>query len=262
MAKRILSALIGIPLLLCVTYLGGIYIAILVAVMALLLLREFFLLEQKMKLRGWPVLTALAALGWLVLLFFQGETMMLPGLFLWFAVAFGRLALSYPHCQLRDALSNFFALLYTVVLPSHFLLLRQIPEYGMAWALLLLILIWATDSLAFLTGRLLGKHPLAPRISPHKTIEGCIGGLAGSILIGFLGWRWLQIGSWPFFIGLGLLVGVSAQIGDLLESSLKRIAGVKDSGNLIPGHGGVLDRFDSLVFAVPLVYYYITLLWV
>ena len=126
--------------------------------------------------------------------------------------------------------------------------------------LLVFVLLWANDTFAYLTGRLLGKHKLFERISPGKTIEGSIGGLvltlAGIIVFSHYV-DWLSL--WQA-IGLGLIAVVFGTLGDLCESMLKRQAGVKDSGNLIPGHGGILDRFDSVLFAVPFVFVY--LIWV
>ena len=135
-----------------------------------------------------------------------------------------------------------------------------IHELGPEWLLLVFVLLWANDTFAYLTGRLLGKHKLFERISPGKTIEGSIGGLvftlAGIIVFSHYV-DWLSL--WQA-IGLGLIAVVFGTLGDLCESMLKRQAGVKDSGNLIPGHGGVLDRFDSVLFAVPFVYVFLFLI--
>ena len=125
--------------------------------------------------------------------------------------------------------------------------------------LLVFVLLWANDTFAYLTGRLLGKHKLFERISPGKTIEGSIGGLvftlAGIIVFSHYV-DWLSL--WQA-IGLGLIAVVFGTLGDLCESMLKRQAGVKDSGNLIPGHGGILDRFDSVLFAMPFVFVFLLL---
>lgn len=126
--------------------------------------------------------------------------------------------------------------------------------------LLVFILLWANDTFAYLTGKLLGKHKLFSRISPGKTIEGSMGGLlftmVGVVVFShYADWLTLKAA-----IGMGLLAVVFGTLGDLCESMLKRQAGVKDSGNLIPGHGGILDRFDSVLFAVPFVFVYLLLL--
>lgn len=122
---------------------------------------------------------------------------------------------------------------------------------GLAWVLAVVLSTWASDSAAYLTGRAFGRNKLAPAVSPGKTVEGALGGLLAAILVSGLVFR--VSGVLPFWIGTGVgaVIGVSGQIGDLSESFLKRQAGVKDSGDLIPGHGGMLDRVDALLFAFP-----------
>jgi phosphatidate cytidylyltransferase len=132
-------------------------------------------------------------------------------------------------------------------------------EAGAVWVLIAFLMVWVTDSGAYFVGRALGRRKLAPRLSPSKTWEGAIGGWAFAALLG------LGLGYWgkgTFFTGigsgllLGMLAGVWAQVGDLVESSMKRELGVKDFGGWLPGHGGVLDRFDSFLFVCPLVYFW------
>lgn len=122
----------------------------------------------------------------------------------------------------------------------------------------LFILIWSSDSFAYFTGRLFGKHKMAPKISPKKTWEGFAGGVVLTIILGFFIETYYPDlrGNW---IVVGFLVSIFAPLGDLVESQLKRSFGVKDSGNLIPGHGGVLDRLDSFIICVPVVYLYFVL---
>lgn len=122
---------------------------------------------------------------------------------------------------------------------------------GLAWTLLAILVIWIGDTTAYLIGRLFGKHKLAPRISPGKTVEGALGGLLGSALTAALAFALFGLGS--AWIGLlaGVVIGGMGQLGDLCESFIKRQAGQKDSGNVIPGHGGMLDRVDALLFAFP-----------
>lgn len=122
---------------------------------------------------------------------------------------------------------------------------------GLTWALAVVLGTWAGDSAAYLTGRSLGRHKLAPAVSPGKTIEGSVGGLLASAMVSAL--MFALSGVMPWWSGalIGLVIGAAGQLGDLCESFLKRQAGVKDSGNLIPGHGGMLDRIDALLFAFP-----------
>jgi phosphatidate cytidylyltransferase len=116
----------------------------------------------------------------------------------------------------------------------------------------LFLIIWAGDAFAYFIGKALGRTPLFPRISPNKTVEGSVGGLLGSLLIGwaFANWRWHGVEAWRVMIVTGF-VAASGQVGDLAESALKRGSNIKDSGALLPGHGGLLDRMDSLLFAIP-----------
>lgn len=129
---------------------------------------------------------------------------------------------------------------------------------GFALTITVLILVWTTDTGAYFVGRAIGRRPLAPSVSPKKTWEGTIGGAAGAVvaglvlkatLIGFL--------AWPHVVALALVCGGLGQLGDLAESRMKRAVGVKDSGTLLPGHGGMLDRFDSMIVAAPAAYLYL-----
>ena len=127
--------------------------------------------------------------------------------------------------------------------------------------IILFALIWINDIFAYLTGMALGKHKLFERISPKKTIEGSVGGLVMTVLVAFLvNHYWIHILDKWEMVGLAVVVVVFGSLGDLCESMLKRRAGVKDSGNVIPGHGGILDRFDATFLAVPFVYCYLMLL--
>jgi phosphatidate cytidylyltransferase len=124
---------------------------------------------------------------------------------------------------------------------------------GLAWLLIVLLATWLGDTAAYLVGRSWGKRPLLPRVSPKKTVEGALGGLAGSALVGGIGVVVFGLGlPAPLGASVGFALGAVGQVGDLAESLLKRQAGVKDSGALIPGHGGMLDRVDALLFALTL----------
>ncbi len=126
---------------------------------------------------------------------------------------------------------------------------------GRDWVLLLFLATWAGDAGAYFTGQLIGRTPLAPRISPHKTVEGSIGGLIASLLMAWLfALFFWKTPDWKTVILLVGLVAVAGQVGDLAESALKRGASVKDSGGLLPGHGGMLDRIDSQLFAAPVLW--------
>lgn len=120
--------------------------------------------------------------------------------------------------------------------------------------LMVFVLVWSTDTFAYLVGRKLGKHKLAPAISPGKTWEGLAGGIVGSILVALLFFKFSPFYDIWFYILSAIIVSVFGVLGDLFESKLKRLAGVKDSGKMLPGHGGFLDRFDSLLLVAPPFY--------
>jgi phosphatidate cytidylyltransferase len=152
-------------------------------------------------------------------------------------------------------------ILYMGWMLGYYVALRQL-DHGRELVILAVFTTFACDTSAFFVGRAWGRHHMAPTISPHKTWEGAIGGFVGAVAAALALRSLLSLGDWSVplnyveAIGLGCIIGVVAQLGDLLESLLKRRAGVKDSGNLIPGHGGVLDRIDSLVFTGLIVYYF------
>jgi len=137
--------------------------------------------------------------------------------------------------------------------------LGTLESYSPAWILSVCYLIWIYDTMAYVSGRLAGKHPLWRRISPKKTWEGAIGGSLSAIILAIFLSRSDTVLSLPGWVGLSLVVVVFGTLGDLFESWLKRATGKKDSGNLLPGHGGILDRFDSLLMATPFVSIYLIL---
>jgi len=145
-------------------------------------------------------------------------------------------------------------LVYIPLLLSHLVLIRSQAD-GISWVFLPLCVVFSGDTVAYYAGTYLGRHKLCPAVSPGKTWEGAIGGLAASLGAGAL-YKWLFLRELPWVPGLLLFaaIAVAGQVGDLFESELKRVAGVKDSGVLLPGHGGMLDRIDALLFAAPVAY--------
>ena len=122
--------------------------------------------------------------------------------------------------------------------------------------LVLLAIVWFGDTAAYYCGRTLGRHLLAPKVSPKKTVEGAVGGLIGSVVAGAIGGTYFLHESLAKVVWISLVTSIAGQLGDLAESILKRSAGVKDSSSVMPGHGGILDRLDSLFFATPMFYWF------
>jgi len=142
---------------------------------------------------------------------------------------------------------------------NYYLLLFTSKPNGLVWTLFTIFAVVASDAAALLIGSRIGRHPFFATISPKKTVEGAVAGVVGPVLVMLIGVS-AVLGLNPLHaIGLGILVGVSAEVGDLVESQMKRIAEVKDSSHLIPGHGGVLDRIDSILFPPILVFFYVTM---
>lgn len=161
---------------------------------------------------------------------------------------------------LLNSAATLAGVLYVGVLGGVLVLLRQWPPQTDLWpsgslVILLFVLVWCTDTFAYFIGRWLGRHRLFPRVSPKKTVEGALAGLIGGVAVAWVaGATLLKAPPMRDLLAIAVLVGVCGQIGDLAESLMKRDAGVKDTSGLLPGHGGVLDRFDSLLFAAPVVY--------
>ncbi len=165
----------------------------------------------------------------------------------------------FEQVDIVDGLVTMAGVLYVGFMLSHLLLLRGMGEgtgwdLGLKWVSLAFFCTWAADTFAYFVGVAIGKRKLAPKISPGKSIEGVVGGVLGAVITGLLWGPVAGISGWHGAL-IGFVISVVSVLGDLAESALKRYAGVKDSGNLLPGHGGVLDRFDSSLFVLPLVYY-------
>lgn len=155
-----------------------------------------------------------------------------------------------------DAALILMGFLYVPLLLSHLIMIRMLP-HGVSWLFLIMVIVMAGDSAAYYVGTSFGKNKLYPAVSPKKSVEGSLGGLAGSV-VGALASKFLFFPELTIAhcIATALLLGVLGQLGDLFESLVKRSCGVKDSGVIIPGHGGILDRMDSILFAGPAAFYY------
>ncbi|GBD14376.1 Phosphatidate cytidylyltransferase [bacterium HR25] len=270
--RRTVSALVGVPVILGLIYLGGVAYALAAgAVLAAGALELHAALGPGHR-RGpdgsWHLVAqppraylGLALLALLVAAAYHGPDWWAGALALSLVITFlWGFAHRQPAAALEGWLAQVAALAYLGLLGSHLVLLRRV-ENGQDWVTLAVFGAFAADTSAYLVGRLLGRHRIAPHLSPGKTAEGTLGGLLlGALGVVLINWATgLRLA--PLQIApLALLVPLAATLGDLAESFLKRGAGVKDASRLIPGHGGFLDRLDSVLFVVPLVYYW--RLWV
>jgi len=263
--KRVLSAIVFLPVFWIVVkkFPPGLYQGLILAT-ALLALRELYRLAETRGQRCHRLLGAILAVL-IVASFIQPrlETRLplLLGLMLiplaslrrggdW-SVAFG------------DIAATFFIASFVGVLFGYLMALRIIAEApkgletGADLVFLLFLVVWGSDTAAYYIGSSLGRHPLAPRVSPKKTIEGAIAGILGALAAAFVAREWFMTRlTVRDCIVLGLVLGSVGMLGDLVESMFKRGAGMKDSASLVPGHGGILDRVDSLLYAAPVLYYY------
>lgn len=266
--KRIITALIGIPVSVYIINYGSWLFTAVISLIAVIAWLEFarMLRQRDVTVSNfWGVISVLL----LIVTAWLGNPLEISfTLWLFLLLLAGTLVFYPEQVRIPDVVFTFFGMVYIGASFSYFVLLRFTQEslslstaagsldMGAAYLWLAFVGTWASDTFAYFCGTWWGKHKLCPVISPGKTYEGFFGGLAGCILVlTALGCFF----SFPLIhtFAIGTTVGIVAPLGDLLESALKRYCGVKDSGTLLPGHGGILDRFDSLLFAVPVVYYYV-----
>lgn len=288
--SRILSGIVAIALAFMATLFGGWYFTLMFAVIIFLGQNEYFNLVKAKGMAPATKTTLFVSQVLLIICTLNGSladaVMPVAGTFICFYLLF-----QPKMATIADISASILGLFYTGYLPSYWVRLRGIDstaivnlplgEYfssastdifalqkrdfsslpqGFTATLLTFLCIWAADIGAYIIGKFFGKTPLS-EISPKKTVEGAVFGIAASVVVAVAGAYYLDWPKTPFTgIAIGLLIGIASILGDLTESMLKRDAGVKDSGQLIPGHGGILDRTDSYIFTAPLVYYFVTLL--
>ncbi len=251
--KRVLTALLLVPFVTGVVFFAPpAAVSAGLAAAALLCLREFFQIAQAGGTRAFPIM----GYGATVVLIFAPQVPQ-PGFFVGLVVLLLLLSLGPERTVSEAASSVGSTLLGVIYVAGPFALGRELHGVSPHWLFWVLLLNWVGDSAAYYAGRAFGRHKLAPRVSPNKTWEGAAASVAAAAAVGF--------GYWVYFtpqpelsalwvVLLAVAVNVAAQAGDLAESLLKRGVGVKDSGDLLPGHGGMLDRVDGVLFSVPVLY--------
>ncbi len=261
-SKRVLTALVGLPVLVLLVFHGSTLLFFLaVLIVALIGLDEFYHLLGGGGLKVQRFLGLL--LGSLLLVgFYAGNGGLVAGVVA-SSILLVLLFRVFSSREVNQAITEigitFFGVFYVCYLMGYLILLRG-EASGREWIFFLFLTVWAGDTGAYYLGTYLGRHKLYPKISPKKTCEGALGGVACALIAATVGWKVLfPSASLSILLPLGGGLGVIGQLGDLAESLLKRCSGTKDSGSLLPGHGGVLDRFDGILFAAPILYYLITL---
>lgn len=281
--KRVATAAVLIPFAVGIVLWGTTaMLALAVALVTLLALFEYFALGEAIGHRAYRFWTATCAL---VMIFAQWRAVTTPTyslagggvaweitqrvgmpslemVFFLFVMGIAVIALftKRPLVETLPAVGISSSGLLLVAFPLSFAIrLHSIPRQGPALLLFALVITWVGDSAAYFAGRSIGKYKLAPHLSPNKTWEGTIASFLGSLLVALVFARFMTV-PLRHLLGMAAVGNVAGQVGDLLESAYKRSAGIKDSGSILPGHGGVLDRIDALILAIPVVWYYWLLL--
>ena len=237
-------------LTIALTLRGGKPLAIFVFLISIIGIREFYNAIHNISLSIRPI-------GYIACILFFFNSLDYNMVSLNFIMAFVTISLFIlfvlkEDIKLANISITIFSILYIPFLFQHIIYLD-----GNIYIWLIFITAWGTDTFAYLAGNLFGKKKLCPNLSPNKTIEGSLGGVLGSILLTILFSKYLNLPNLWGLIILSILGAIIAQFGDLAASKIKRITGIKDYGFIIPGHGGILDRFDSILFTAPLVYYFV-----
>jgi phosphatidate cytidylyltransferase len=269
--RRVCSALVFVPLFVVITYIGGIVFTLLIEVIIILGMAELYgILESSglkpMKLPGYVIATGICLFSFH---YASSPSLIVTAFTLTVILSFVLYTIGlYVGRAMASIIPTLGGILYVGWLFSLQVPLREagaelLPGISMeadvvGWLLLLFgySMVWTCDTSAYFVGRKFGRHKLVPSISPGKTVEGAVGGFLFTILVAFL-FRILFLRQMPVVTTaiLGMTTGVVCQLGDIFESALKRKGDVKDSSSIIPGHGGILDRFDGMLFALPVIYY-------
>jgi len=272
--KRFATAGVVIPILLVFFWLGGLWFFGLAEVVILIGMLEFYRMVEAKGLKAQKILGTVFALLLGILFYLKvDEFLVLFTMVLLILLVLARqlFVKDIPGTLTTTGLTVF-GVFYVGFLLSHIILLRNWSgregrvDLGFFFIVLVIAITFLSDAGGFLIGRKWGKHKMTPGISPKKSWEGAGGsvvfGVAGAILTKMVFDQWILVSKIPFFhcAVLGILLVIAAMIGDVVESLFKRDAGIKDSGTIVPGHGGLLDRLDSIVFTVPVCYYYLKLI--
>ena len=255
---RLISGIILVIVLIATVGTGGNVLFGLLAVVSLIGLTELYkVIEVQNKLLGFA--GYLATVAYYVLLYTGNLQYMTLFTIVFLVLVMAVYVFTFPNYRSEQVMTVFFGVFYVAVMLSYIYQTRMLEDGGIdVW--LIFLSSWGCDTCAYCAGMLLGKHKMAPKLSPKKSVEGGIGGVLGAALLGVLfalavnQWAGAQTGVLEYAIICGV-GGMISQVGDLAASAIKRNHEIKDYGKLIPGHGGILDRFDSVIFTAPIIYY-------
>ena len=284
--KRVATAAVLVPVVVGLVLWGSTpIVALVIALITLLALFEYFALGEAIGHRAYRFWTGACSLaliyaqwrsasepryklaggiiaheqsGWLA-----GGPLPLDAVFFLFVLGIAALTLGTrrPLVEGLPAAGISASGLILVAFPLSFAIpLHAVSGQGPALLLFALVIVWVNDTAAYFAGTAIGKRPFAPLLSPNKTWEGAVAGFLASLAVAFVFMPWVSV-PLVHLLAMAVLGNIAGQVGDLLESGYKRSAGIKDSGTLLPGHGGVLDRIDALILAIPVVWYYWTLIY-
>lgn len=250
LGKRIASGVIGLILLITIVFIGGIPLNIGIVFLSLLGLYELFRALKKLGFNPITTIAYIATIFVYLRVFYSYITMEFILTFL--IILLFSIAVLQSDKNLIDVSLTLLGIIYIPYLLSFLVFLD-----GTKYVWIIFTIAFGTDTFAYLIGSKIGKNKLCPSISPKKSVEGAIGGIFGSIIVTLIYSYIFGIGPWWKLLILSVLGSIASQLGDLSASKIKRYTGIKDFGKIMPGHGGMLDRFDSIIFASPVVYYYV-----
>ena len=252
LSKRFFSGLIGLILLILVVSKGGYLLSFAVYIVSTIGLRELYKALEKIDIKPIYAVGYLGVVGLFINAILLNEYLGL--IFTLIIITLLILVVTNKDISIKDISATFLGILYIPFLMFHIVYLNN-TKY--IW--LIFIIAFGADTFAYVAGNLFGKTKLCPKISPNKTVEGFIGGIIGSTVLSII--YSIYFGLTPIWklILLAIVCSTIAQLGDLVASRIKRLCGIKDYGFIMPGHGGVLDRFDSIIFTAPVIYYYISI---
>lgn len=258
MKQRIVTGVIAGFIFITLLVLGGYWYAGLILLLSIIGYREY------LQMNGFLIHKLTAAVGLIALLYltvpwemFGGSLPISSTAVIWltmFVLLF--ITVASKNAITIDQVSVILLGVVYIGFGFYYMIAARLDEHGLFWSILVFVCIWASDSGAYFVGSKLGKHPLWPQISPKKSIEGAIGGVVISIIVALV-FAWYA----PDLLGLGkalmlgFVIAVVGQVGDLIQSAYKRVKGIKDTGTLLPGHGGVLDRMDSWLIVFPFIHW-------